>query len=250
MGLFGGFTKPGKGVRKDAPKKKRFFYFFELYFRKIKKVILLNLLYILFCIPIITIGPATAAMTKIAMDFVEEKPVFLLSDFWDAFKANFKQGLVVGILQIVILVLSVYAFMFYYTYSFVSWVDYVMLIFVIFFAIIFIMASFYVYILMTKVELKVIPLLKNSVMLAFLGLRTNILTLIFTALLLVPSLWWFPLTIPIILVILCSTICMISCFNSFQYIYRYVIHPYYVTNNLEDPYEKKAEEEAVFTDIL
>ena len=85
----GNFQKPGKGVKKEEPEKKRFFQFFDLFFRKITRLIQLNLLYLLFCIPIITIGPATAAMTKILRYYVEEKPVFLCSEFWAAFKENF-----------------------------------------------------------------------------------------------------------------------------------------------------------------
>ena len=64
FGLFD-YSKPGKGVDKNGPQKKRFFHFFELYFRKFWKLITLNMLYVLFCIPIVTIGPATAAMTYI-----------------------------------------------------------------------------------------------------------------------------------------------------------------------------------------
>ena len=48
---FGNFQKPGKGVKKNEPEKKRFFQFFELFFRKLTKLIQLNLLYLLFCIP-------------------------------------------------------------------------------------------------------------------------------------------------------------------------------------------------------
>ena len=85
FGLFD-YTKPGKGVDKNGPQKKRFFHFFELYFRKFWKLITLNLIYILFCIPIVTIGPATAAMTYILKNYTMERPVFLWSDFLEAFK--------------------------------------------------------------------------------------------------------------------------------------------------------------------
>ena len=44
----GNFQKPGKGVKKEEPEKKRFFQFFDLFFRKITRLIQLNLLYLLF----------------------------------------------------------------------------------------------------------------------------------------------------------------------------------------------------------
>ena len=103
MSLFGGlfnYSKPGPGVDKDGPKKKRFFYFFELYGRKFWKLLELNLPYVLCCIPIVTIGPATCGLVYILRNFANEKPVFMVSDFFDAFKSNFKQGFVLGILDI------------------------------------------------------------------------------------------------------------------------------------------------------
>lgn len=47
----GDYTKEGKGVDKNAPKKRGFFAFFELFFRKFWRLIKLNLIYILACVP-------------------------------------------------------------------------------------------------------------------------------------------------------------------------------------------------------
>ena len=47
-GLFGGmfnYAKPGKGIDKNAPQKHRFLFFFELFFRKIWKLLGLNIIY-------------------------------------------------------------------------------------------------------------------------------------------------------------------------------------------------------------
>jgi len=50
-----GFTKEGKGVEKDAPPKKPFFRFFEIFFRKFYKLMRLNLLFVMFNLPAIII---------------------------------------------------------------------------------------------------------------------------------------------------------------------------------------------------
>ena len=54
-GLFGlfNFEKEGPGIAKDAPKKKTFIVFFETFFRNFWKFITLNIVYSLFCLPII-----------------------------------------------------------------------------------------------------------------------------------------------------------------------------------------------------
>ncbi|MCL2342575.1 MAG: DUF624 domain-containing protein [Firmicutes bacterium] len=55
-GIFGLFdyTKPGKGVPKDAPEKRPFFLFFELLWRKLSQIILLNLIYFIILLPLLT----------------------------------------------------------------------------------------------------------------------------------------------------------------------------------------------------
>ncbi len=54
FGLFD-YTKPGKGVDVDAPPKKPFFRFFELYWRKFSRLLLLNLLVFIMLLPIIAV---------------------------------------------------------------------------------------------------------------------------------------------------------------------------------------------------
>ena len=98
MGLFNSYQKEGKGVSKDQ-KTPRLILFFQIYFRKFWKLILVNLLYVLFCLPIVTIGPATAGMTKILRNFAREEHAFLWGDFIETFKKNFKQAFLVSLLE-------------------------------------------------------------------------------------------------------------------------------------------------------
>jgi len=46
-------TKPGKGIEKDAPEKRRFFLFFELFFEKFFKLVKLNFIYFITLLPLI-----------------------------------------------------------------------------------------------------------------------------------------------------------------------------------------------------
>lgn len=54
FGLFD-YSKPGKGVDVEAPPKKPFFRFFELYWRKFSRFVILSMLMFLFLLPIITV---------------------------------------------------------------------------------------------------------------------------------------------------------------------------------------------------
>jgi uncharacterized membrane protein YesL len=54
FGLFD-FTKPGKGVDKDAPRLHPFFLFWALYWRKFSRLVLINFIYFVLLLPIIFI---------------------------------------------------------------------------------------------------------------------------------------------------------------------------------------------------
>lgn len=247
---FGNYQKPGKGVAKQQKEKKRFFQFWDLFCRKFTKLIKLNLLFLLFCIPIVTIGPAFAAMTKIARYYVEEKPVFLLSDFWAAFKENFFQALPIGILHLGLIYIIWQAFFFYYVQAHSNGLFWILIGIILLLAILILFSSYYIYLVMVSVSLKLWQILKNSVMFIFIGIRTNLLTLLFATSIMALSILAMPLSIPVFLLIGFSMSTLITVFNSRPYVYEYLMKPYYEYAGVENPYEPKEEEESVFEDTI
>ena len=57
----------------------------------------LNLLWLLCCLPIVTIGPATAAFYYAMMNLVRGEETYLSKDFFHSFRQNLKQGIFLGI---------------------------------------------------------------------------------------------------------------------------------------------------------
>ena len=98
------YNSAGKGVAKHGPEKKPFFKFFEIFARKFWKLIEINMIFVLFCIPIVTFGPAVAAMTHVMRKFMLEQPCFVFDEFFTAFKKNFKQSFFVGIVDVICIV--------------------------------------------------------------------------------------------------------------------------------------------------
>ena len=113
MGLFN--NTAGPGVPKNAPRKKPFFRFWELFANKFWDFFKINLIYFLFCIPIVTIGPATAAMTALMRNIYLERPQFYFHDFVKEFKKNFKQALIVGILDILVTAVFVFSLVLFFS---------------------------------------------------------------------------------------------------------------------------------------
>jgi len=66
-------------------------------------VIATNLLFLIFCIPVVTIGPALAALFHVHIKFYRsEDPVYPVKEFWRGFRSNFKQALISWIIIMLI----------------------------------------------------------------------------------------------------------------------------------------------------
>lgn len=68
---------------------------------KAADLIALNLIWIICCIPVITIGPSTAAMYGVARDIAKGEWPAVIKCFFKAFKENFKQALLVSLILLV-----------------------------------------------------------------------------------------------------------------------------------------------------
>ena len=65
-------------------------------------LVVLNLLYLVFCIPIITIGPATTALHYVTLKYAADEEDRVWAPFIHSFKQNFKQGVAVGLITTIL----------------------------------------------------------------------------------------------------------------------------------------------------
>ena len=80
---------------------------------RIADLVGLNLLAILFCIPIVTIGASITAVYGCIFRIQEKKEGYLIKDFWKLFKASFRSSTIiylVGVLVIAMLYLDYHIF--------------------------------------------------------------------------------------------------------------------------------------------
>lgn len=103
-GLFGLFNydKEGPGVAKNAPPKRRFVVFFELYGRKFWKLVWAGLLWLAVSLPLVTRGWADAGLTYITRNYSREKHAFIREDFFETIKKNRWPALISGLINLVI----------------------------------------------------------------------------------------------------------------------------------------------------
>lgn len=69
---------------------------FFTFLGKICDVIFLSVVYILLCIPIITIGPANTAVYYATVKVIRRERGYLFREFFKCFKMNFKRGAAIG----------------------------------------------------------------------------------------------------------------------------------------------------------
>ena len=238
MGLFGigNYEKAGAGVSKDEGERRRFFLFFELLWHKMPKLFLLNLLFVLFSLPLVTIGAALTGASAVLYDISTRRGTFIWSDFWGAFKRRFFAATALWVIDLALAYVVFLGLQFYHalnnsTFALVG-------IFAIsFVGILAIFANFYAFTMFARTELKFKEVVKNSVLLAIGGVWTNLITLIITLVFVAVAMIW-PLAlvvlVPIGFLMLWQFVVV---FNSSSKIDKYVIKK-----------EKEAEVEKVFSD--
>lgn len=63
-------------------------------------LMILQLLWIICSLPVITMGPATSALFSVTLKLAREEPASAAKDFFAALKENFKQALVLGLIAL------------------------------------------------------------------------------------------------------------------------------------------------------
>ncbi len=177
MGLFSQYTKEGHGITEAQANAPAFVQFFRIYGTRFWTLILLNLIYILFCIPIVTIGPATAGMVKVLRNWSRREHAFVWGDFWETFKLNFKTAVIVGLLSTVIWAILVFDFFFFWANAPVIYTCIVGIT-----ALVWLFMNYYLYTMLVTFRLNLRQLFKNAFIFAWAGIIRNIgITLILAA---------------------------------------------------------------------
>lgn len=124
---------------------------------------ILGLLWLVFCIPIITVGASTAAAIEVNVRIIRKEETYILKNFWHGFKRNFKDGTKLWI------VFALLLFMLYMNYQYLMALYAVktLHIVVVFLSVIlFVLCFLYAFPLITRYENKTWLTMINSMMFA------------------------------------------------------------------------------------
>lgn len=160
------FFKEGKGVKPNESEKSRFAKFFAIYFKRFWKLISLNALYLLFCLPVVTIGPATVAMAYVLRRFTEEKLAYAWSDFIKTFKENFKNSFLLSIVFAVVSGIAGVSAYFYLLQALSNPVFFMLFAICLLMLLVVFFSFMHAVILLTSVELSLLKIIKNALILS------------------------------------------------------------------------------------
>ena len=199
-----------------------------------------NVCWALSLLLIFTFGLVNVGTTYILRNMVKGEPIFMWSDFWYAIKRNWRQGLILGALDLVFMFVIAYDILFFYT-NIGSFMLNVFFWFSLFLAVIYYFMRFYMYIVMITFDLSIFKILKNAVIFAILGFKRNFMALLGMALVLFLTAGIFSIFIPLGIIIpfvcLFSTCAYMSAYAAFPKIKQYMIDPYYEEEEDDEDFE-------------
>lgn len=246
MGLFKNDVA-GSGVEKNPTNRMPFKRYWELFSNKFGTFFKINLIYFLFCIPIVTFGPATAAMTAMMRNIYLERPQFIFSDFKDLFKENFKRSFGIGIIDVIMIELAVFLLRFWNVYMGEEHTALFILLTAL--EVLFLLLNFYVYPQIAAMDLPLGAILKNSLILMVVNLKAELIPLVlFVGY--IPLLIIFPmptaLILPLFPLAILGFTTVYCCYPAIQ---RVLINPYYERTGEKNPEIIDTSEDAVFVDM-
>lgn len=198
MRLFDYNKEPKVELTKTTAKRNGMRLFFGVLYDGFWKIVRLNLIFLLFCIPILTIPAAVTAVSKVNSKLLLEEPVFVFTDFYTVFKREFFKSLVSGMAFFVIYAV-IFLLINYYSSVGMGLTDFALIFIIIIGGFIF-SVFIYLFTSIALLDIKMKNAVKNSLYLTILRLPQNALTVIISAILVL--MMWFSVPISLILVVL------------------------------------------------
>lgn len=140
---------------------------------KLGDMFILNFIYVLSCIPVITIGASTTALYYTTLKMAENNESYVWRDYWKAFKSNLKQATVIWL--IVFAGWAVVALDFLIAGGLSMQLGTVVAIGVVVVAVFLGILGLYVFPLLARFDNTVVRTMKNAVMIAIRHLPSTIL---------------------------------------------------------------------------
>ncbi|AGC68183.1 hypothetical protein Cst_c11880 [Thermoclostridium stercorarium subsp. stercorarium DSM 8532] len=203
------------------------------------------LMTIFVCLPLITVGPAQAGMTYILRNYSREEHAFIWGDFKEQAIKNFKQSMIVSIINAFFTVLVILDIYFYLNFNKDNLLMTAATAFIIVAFLIFMMMSMYIYPMMVTFDLTIRQLYKNAFLFAIMKFFPNLLILIVIFLIVFFSFYYPVIGYLMFIFITMGLTSYITNFYVYSKIDKYMIQPVLQANKENG---ETSDEEKIFSD--
>ena len=165
---------------------------FYRFFSRIADLMLLNGLFILCCLPIVTVGASLSALYSVCLKLVRQEDSYIIKDFFHAFRQNLKHGIILHLILCVVATIVITDLVFIWSImgasSLYKGVFFVMLLLSLFFFI----TSLYIYPLLAQFTNTTKGYIRNAAILSIKHFRHTVMFFLlfllpFAAALLIPG---------------------------------------------------------------
>lgn len=211
--------KGGKGVTGPPPAKgiKRFLFICYTHFWKL---IRLNLLFILFCLPVVTIPPSIAGMNRVLLKLAREGHTFIFSDFIEEFKGSFLKSWIAFIPWLIAIVGSVMGYLaiddvYSSILQIILWVMVCGILYC---------YSTYCFSMIALIDLPISRIMKNAAIMAIIEFRRNVFMILTTPIFILSAIYYL-YAFPFLLFLAFSFVGLINVMIANEAIEERVINP-------------------------
>lgn len=216
------YGKAGAGVcDKDLPKS-GLRLLIDILISRFWKIISLNIVFILFSLPIITMPAAVSAHYKMLCILIDRRNVNVFKDYWVAFKDSFVKSLVYGLISAALLFIA-YTSISYYLLHVDEIISAICLGFLVFASLIWIIMGMYIHVMISTVNLRFKEIINNGFRLVFIRFFRNLITVVIALGIGLLVVYYFPISLFVIVFLFFSFNGLIVCINSWPIIKKYIV---------------------------
>lgn len=260
VGLFSmNYNRPGPGIPKNAPPQKAVPRFFSILGRKFFDLVKLNLLFcvpaaaaaalmyglgtltklkFLVLLPVVALSPFVAGLTFVTRNYAREEHAFILSDFKDAVRENWKPFLINGAVCYLLFTVLSYSIPFYWQNSAGNPLFLVAASVCIAVSALLVFSQYYVPVMIVTFRLNLRQIYKNALIFSILGLGRNLLV---TALLAVLAFLLFLSSAVPLLLVLAALFTVFLLFAYCSFLINFAVYPL-INKTMIQPYQKQQRE--------
>ena len=150
----------------------------------------------LFVLFVVSFGILNVGFTYLMREMINGNPVFIFSDMKHAIKRNFKQGLLFGLIDAALIIILIVDFSYLNSLPSGFFGDF-MYVGVIAIGLIYFVMRFYSYMMLITFDMKIRKIFKNALIFVMLGIKRNIMAILWIVALLVINFYVFVLFQPL-----------------------------------------------------